>query len=641
MKNIHTKIFLFLLIVPIFSLGLYEYTLIDSETFQSYTVYTPTTPNATLAIESSNKWNCTDGTKYPNCVTSSGVTTQQAKFLIDQEGSNKYLVLYTNGYDAAQYRSVDLRWNHTNLSARTGSVDQYYTIQYKLRIESYGYDQTWGTGLGKVFTSVRDSNQWYDSPTHLGYTQFGGSYSYNTLTNYTKLKYGASPVGFGVFDWKLDRFNGVESPQACYIRDFVWHELTKIYHFNASNYADISVYVDGNLCYQEKIDDQVVSGTPFYILYFSSSGDVIADYDDIKIYDGKYVPQPYFGAYYFNCPSAGCLYYDDFQYTFYDYLGKYAYESVSSSSLYQPYTRESKLYLNETFLQHDFIPNTATAISGTVKFIINDSSPNPIDFDKPIYYYFGISCNKSSELGVYENPFFFNVYFMRDDNYTLSENKSVMIVYSNNKVLGSYINNGGDIIVIDFDYDRTVNTAYFKISQKFTDNFKFTLADSDDFIVKTDSCNGFTGIEMGMIENDYSKAQSEYIGIDLVYVYDDSVSSQNPIFSNITVNDSIIKGNVDDKIKDMAYTLGFRTKSGKLFFWLIIMFVFMAFLFNSNAPSSAKIIGAPIVGIGFLVLGFYLGFIDTIVFAFIILVIAILGALVVQRIFTGSGSQGA
>ena len=101
----------------------------------------------------------------------------------------------------------------------------------------------------------------------------------------------------------------------------------------------------------------------------------------------------------------------------------------------------------------------------------------------------------------------------------------------------------------------------------------------------------------------------------------------------------MVEGNADEYLHNAAKTLGFKTTSTKLFFWIIIMFLgILAISTRKELDSGGKTMGIGAVIILGVISGFYLKFIPTAVFIFLLFVMAVVASIVWYKIF-GSGAN--
>ncbi len=257
-------------------------TLVDSEDFESYTIYNDSTP-VDKFINESDKWDCADVSKRPSCITNQGSSkTTYAKYQIEEDAcDNSYLHVYALQYPNAtddDYKYIRLIWNNDN-ATQVGSSAHNYTLKYRFKINAHqfgsfdnwpGYLNAWSALW--TYTVTLGSQEF-------GLTGTGG----NWLSNMTGSTFAAIRG-----EYYYDRLKPDEPDTNCYISDGMWHEITNYLKFNSTQYLiNFSVYVDGELCWDRLTKyPYTTTSIPFQQLspYVRKIWDV--SYDDIRIYDG-------------------------------------------------------------------------------------------------------------------------------------------------------------------------------------------------------------------------------------------------------------------------------------------------------------------------------------------------------------------
>ena len=348
-----------------------------------------------------------------------------------------------------------------------------------------------------------------------------------------------------------------------------------------------------------------------------------------------------------NCPYTNCLFYDDFNYYDYYDLAYADWTQYTDSAI----VRDKVLYLNSSYdfasglpiIEHTIASHTSDEYGKVVsvtQFNI-DKNTTPTSMDEPdndfIVYRNTALCNGSY-------AFTWNVYFIRDDAWTGSENRTVVNLYSWQnaapKLLGTFTQQNGEYFLVKNEIDYSENKAYLTIIRQ--EDVQSGFIPLSMFSQELEfPCEQVTSFELGRrdLEN---VVNDEFVSIEKVFWYgvveEDEDNDYDFVYSNQTTQeDAIVKGDIGEDLHNAAFSLGFKTTATKLLFWIIICGFAAAMLVHSNTSKTTKQVGIVAVIIAGIIAGFYLKFVPTIVFVFMLFVVALAGAFVVQRALTGTG----
>jgi hypothetical protein len=225
----------------------YAYTLIDSETFETYTNWAQGSNPSSFLSESTDVWLCTSTYTTNGCAKCAvGGCTGTGNFSIQNTGINNWMSIYSLGIDyiTPKYYEVSLDWNSensTNFSYQNTSTD--FIFKYDVRLVSA--DTTVGGG-GNTYRShfamdyARSIGGINDKLT-IG---LGGTNLAINDSNFQRIhSYGVNPYAA---NWATP----ATPASACDISDGDWHTIVARYRTNAT-YALLNwtLFVDGNSCY--------------------------------------------------------------------------------------------------------------------------------------------------------------------------------------------------------------------------------------------------------------------------------------------------------------------------------------------------------------------------------------------------------
>lgn len=579
-----------------------------------------------LFAESDNKFSCVSS--YPTCVQSTGAGTGTASFEVKQEFDNKYINLYSNGGDNSGYRTVRLYWDHTNSSAVTDTGE--YTIQVRMRINSYFDTFPSGTNLRNAYAGVSENFVYDSSAIPVIYT---GAVVENNDELHQRIR---------------GKYKGlVTTPlnSSCDINDGEWHYINAIYDFDTIPPYDINLInltVDGVDCesYGAQTGISLPSNlAPLNLMTLYSSGSYDIDLDELKVYNGKvfFPPELLYDDIITDCPISNCLFYDDFEdNTVTGWTGDINNTDVIDGVLYFEKQTDDRIIENN-INGHDF--NSVVAIH---EILFNDTTtPDEINKDSiDNFYIYQIRsyCAETDNI-----IFSYNLVITKDDVYTGSENSSVMTIFVNpliggNRQIGSLvIENGKELIIKNgYDYINQKAGLNFLFTDDIITGFNPDLSFNQEFLTP---CQEISGISVERRDN---ADLNGFAGFDRIYWYGlgDSVVSDDFIYETINqtnISNAIVPENLDDLLHNSAFTLGFRSSGMLMLFWLLLMVGVIVWLVSAIGNDSATKYIIFIAALMLLIIGWYLKFIPTIVFTFIIFAIVVLGAFIFKSLLSGGG----
>lgn len=334
---------------------------------------------------------------------------------------------------------------------------------------------------------------------------------------------------------------------------------------------------------------------------------------------------------------------------------------------------------NVNTLQNGWIRNTNVTIVNNSQLFFNPSTlTNPIiyhtffnnDVYNSVYYYLTFKLNyfdlpQSMNLSLNQNNGYIYSTDLICDNSNLSVYNLKMYVYgnvnnpletdfyvftnNNNFInpIGTYTVNNGDTVVFRFLYSKV--TQKFLISEQSSSyplfsinrlyDFGNILMDAHDF---QNECDKFSGVVLQRA--DYNSNLTIYdIGIDNVLIQGNQPANteinQYPfVYENqTTLNESLIKTDVGETLQNIAFSIGFKTTATKILFWFMIMLllIFLVLVKGNDLGSIGKTVLISFIIILGIILGWYLGFIPTVILVFLIFCIAVLGAILIQKLISG------
>jgi len=408
------------------------------------------------------------------------------------------------------------------------------------------------------------------------------------------------------------------------------------------NITQINLFLDGVL--YESIETNLryicsgVSQSDITPLYFISQAGFNVNYDNIKLYRGDILTDDFTGS--FTCPYENCIYYDGF-----DYVENYSLNGAGYVGGYNDFyiDGDSKIYPNaNSYISHGLTDYSYNKIENNQIFkIFSNYTPESLDTDT-LYYSFSDVCengNTVSEIIVlfdyYDNTSSIYSGYETSINFFRSGNTGAM--YS----IGSLIVMNGQNFGFSRIYDTTLNKYYMNFYSNSNYETGF-LPQSSQYVYNFNSpCDkiSYFQIERGGnsdIKNFYAIEELSYTGSML-----DSETGLEFLYTNETKNnESTIKTDVGENLHNIAFSGGFKTSATKMLFWFLLMGLCLFFLIHAeNVDNLVKVLGAIFVIVVGFVSGYFLKFIPTIVFAFVLLIFSVVVSIAFVKIFKGDSSS--
>lgn len=191
------------------------------------------------------------------------------------------------------------------------------------------------------------------------------------------------------------------------------------------------------------------------------------------------------------------------------------------------------------------------------------------------------------------------------------------------------------IIKNSFDYQNQRVGLNFLTDKDVTAGFNPDITFTQDFLQQCSLMGGVT------IERRDSTQVDGFVGIDRIYYYGQVTQTGDDDFifehQNETLrNESLIKTDLDEDLHNMANTLGFRSVGMQILFWILLSGALIMMFVSEFEDKQAKTIIIFFGVVLMVAVGWYIKFIPTILFMFIIFVIAVFGALAIQRLLSSS-----
>lgn len=625
--NIQNLLILFFIFLSVFVSGAFG--IVDSENFELY----DTGKNYTdLFTTSSGKWSCVDGaTCIKNQCGGGGI----ADFYIENVNANKFLSMWSfgEGCAGAGYKEVRMTWNHSNTSNIGNAPNKSITLRIRInefRHSLLGFPNTFAGAdtLNPSFTI--NTNEIYGG-SRKAIFGLGRIMSY-VPDNFTRLR--------PYFDF--DRMKPEESSCSLGMYYNKWHDVVIQYITNTTHHTEVKIFVDGIECinYEESFLWGITH--TFDEIRISTTGAFNMSIDDIKIYDTLINPmdttqEPMI----LNCPVGNCIFYDD-----YTYIQNY---NLSQADYYigtEDFVTTGDGYVwgnasgNIQIMYYDFEESTGDydIINNLVKFQINATYPTPPQLiDDFVAYRISTLCDTNIPVYTY------NIFITLDYDFWNNVNDTLVNIYSvkNSELvtLGTLIVDNGDYFIITNQINKITQTGTLNIIRKI-DVLENDLGSLDYKIGLDAQCSNITGFVIHRRDN--LESITDFLKIDKIFYYGDYVQTEEGYVYETTnetnINDSLIKTNIDDMLHNASFTLGFRSNGMKMFFWLLIIVGLIMIVVSADVPSTIKPFIIGFILIMGIVIGWYIKFIPTGVFSLIIFIIALVGAIVLQRLFSSSGS---
>ena len=587
-----------------------------------------------LRAESLEKWQCGTGFGITSCNKNIGAGTGTSNLNLATESGNQFLrSIATNGV-AFNYKQVSALWNHTDI---TTGVDAF-TIVYDIRMNSYSDTIACGgekkRGYAGLTLPITNSLRYDTSDTAVSYL---GNLNECTDESNNRLR-GRQDS----FDQTVPLVNA-----SCDVNDGNFHTVIQQFNYNSTPALEsVVMYVDGVNCQNYTAENSPSFVTsPLTQFNIDSQAEYSIDIDNLAVYDGLIFASDLIAPALqdvITCPIDNCIFYDDFEDNdvsdWSDFVGS---TQVIDGVLYWDLDVSGFRFISNDFLDYD-----RDLVTGIVEFFVNDTiTPNDLDVEETnnfMGYTITTQCDELSNVYTYQ------VIITRDDDFTLSENRSLFNVFVSSdgdlRNLGVLTVNNGENIIVKNDFNRL--TQQVGLNFITAQDFDLNQVPDIDFIQNYDvQCNQLKRIKLDRFG--FADADT-FVGFDRIFYYtqegltpDDEFIYRNES-DRVLRNESIIPDDLDEKLHSGAETLGFRSTGMKMLFWIFLFVIFIYWIIeqlniNSSGMKTA-IVGT--LGLIMIVIGWYIKFIPTIVFAFLLFVVAIMGALVFQRIFTGSNPSG-
>lgn len=590
-----------------------------------------------LYTQSNGFWECSSNGNLPKCRDTVGTGAGSTGWSI-KGTSNKYMNIYATGWDMSGYELTTFKLNPDGIPLLSTSVDTAITLQYDIRLNNYESDN-FGGDINNLGAGFWTTDNYISGATQRFFTSNMGSVqNFISQEQYQRIRGISGSANF---------IGTYPQNSSCDVNDGDWHQVNNIFYHNTSQLLfKHEIYIDGVLCYQNNLSvDSVSYSKMFQDLHLDVLGVFNIDIDNIKFYTGaksnEDVTASEEGTELLNCPVDNCIFYDDF--TTYDNgdtvdSGGWTYFPESSIVF------DNRLFLDNSYdfpiIQHTFLDNNYDLIYGVVDFETNNTE-TPVNLqDLNNFVSYGITTYCYSDNIV----FTYNVYIFQDLDFTQDNNRTIYNVYTvldgKLRQLATLTPENGDNIIIKNSFDmqnQKVSMNYITYSD-IERNFIPDVSFSQDFF---SPCSKLSYTE---IERRDDSEMNYFFGINKIFYYgEDFISNDedNDIFVNVepvSINDSLVKVNIEELLHNGAASLGFRTTAGKFIFFCLVMFLFVFALYQSDVSDSAKKLVSPFFIILFITGGWYFKFVPTIVFMFLILIIAIIGAVVYQKTFTASNN---
>jgi hypothetical protein len=653
MKTKLIVLILLSLLLPIVS----AQTLIDSENFDNYTIYQTgfnVFDSRDLFInQSAGKWDCMINSRRPNCIYSVGTPTSSmiANYSIESWGypeTNNFLSLWALAGDYTNYRTVSLWWDHTNFTfPNQGNMTYTFRIRYRDWMVSYVPNPYTVYNYGGFdFRNARNAGSY---PT-LSFIS-GKNNAWTDVENVSRNFLAENTNSI------LMTAQWIAEPQ-CKITDGRIHDIVYQYRYNPTTALyDAIVYDNGGLCAN-------VSCAAIISLPDIRDGWEIKvgsrykmDIDDLKVYLGTKqpnTPESYeVGENLGFCPITSCLFFDDFNLYSSNYTANFsiAHPTAPNDNGWT-YAEglvniiNDDLYLNSSVwgtqgrnadMSHLLMSHSEyESIASIIQFRLNGSAPTPATMENEyVSYRFNTYCDN----GITSSSI--PVYFVRNDDWTYSENATAINVYvSENglRLLGTLTLKNTQSFYIKEQYDyRTSNIKINIIRDIDAQDFG-----NDDFMFLSpmmQSCRvaSFT-IQRGDIQN----PEDHFVGIDKVYFYGIPSINGETIFQYVNetaFNDSIVKTDIGEEIQNGITSLGIRTTASKIFLWALLTVITIIGVAKSALPDNGKIFGLMVSQFALTIAMFYFQLLPAALFAVIMFIYAIASALALYTIF--GNKQGA
>lgn len=352
-----------------------------------------------------------------------------------------------------------------------------------------------------------------------------------------------------------------------------------------------------------------------------------------------------------NSPRSDCLFYDDMSYvnlynlSLSGYIWNPELWTIGNELLYNNYDITKFNAIGHEFEVTDYDYNSVffdyiiKAESGTTPPTM-DRSLNPDNFTYLMYQFYTF-CNKALL-----NEFV--LIFIADSNETGSTSNSYMNLYDVSsgdlRPFGTYLITNGEEVTIHGEI--FLNEKFYQISLLGSSSFNMFNEVGHNVVFPMPLDTTCTPDTFRIIRDSTFIEDDNYISIDTISfwgstsIVSDAGTPDDYEFEygNETLQDNaLIEGAVGEILHNLAFTLGFKSNAGKLLFWLLLILVLCIIgSYNIKARSTQGfLIGFTIIfGV---VIGWYFKFLPPVLFAFLILIVSIVGAIFISKLSHSGG----
>jgi hypothetical protein len=632
--------------------------------FAANKVYTQDFENLSIGYNITN-FNANDiFCQDSNCVVTPTGPTGTARAIIMDEGGNQFLRLESNHTQSLNSnRAARVKLNTTDIFF-WNATDIIYKFQMRVIDENvyknfgdpsrlgddgvniFAFSPTYSLSSNHIIvSSTAGYNQnpialnWIDGSDNQSYASLEYVMSMFTTTSFSP--YNAIPSGNSN---EYYNYMGI-----CHMGQNEWTDVVIKYDIvrnglNENNITNMKIYLDNTLCYDLDIPAsvQIVRADVYKMFDFMFYAKTFTyDIDDFMAYtefdNNVLIEDDLAAASSSTCPFPNCVFYDNFDYPinatkwFYPIIANLQVTNIDDIM----YFGNSGYNNIETYDFEDYSDDLDIVIDFNLN--ATDITPSYLK-NTPIQLQMDFKCEDSGEI---VNSLIVTV--TRNDAFTGAANKSIIGFYdlegSDLTSIGQIKYNNGETSRIRIEYSFTDDKLYYNI---FNTELSYWSRLSNNGFLSRDMVEDCSRIETIYFNRlDSSNFNYGYFGVDTIAAYTDK-NSFSEIMSDYygdDFNTSAIDNktvSIDDILQNAASGFGFSSAGGKLLFWLIIMVLCtgLAMLFIKTDGIIKAFIGA-IVFIGMFIVGWSMSFISTSVFAFIILVAAIIIGFFVKSQLTG------
>ena len=590
-------------------------TLVDSEDFESYSLYAT---NDSFITESGGKWNCSNPLQYPSCneVLGTGLGEVGYSIQYDEAEESQYFLLYSINGDSVNYNILNINFDMDN---STENIFNNFSMTYKIKLN--GYSTLTGNGWGSWFMIRHTPDN--DISLNEVLAEGMGGIQDKTENNNTDLRMTHDSPNF------LYPINSLTD-----ISDGEWHYITIHYIFSGNTINRIEHYLDGiftdsrNIGYSNWAN--YTSKTPFFEeLNFNVKRSYSVGIDDLKMYEVLVTPSFALESL-SNCPTESCLYYDEFEIynNYIDFLVKGYIGNLENAIFFN----NSQLLFNGTsedypYFKHNLKDDIYETIEGVMLIDLNyDITPEEF-IETPYTLLYSLKCDNDFEV---HN---INMAFINDELFTGSNDSTVLHFYSSDNLqsLGTYTILNSNKIAIKFDYNDVTNQYGITVNQnKILQNLGFSNTPDFRNNYNLNNCDYFTDIEVRRRDYRDNDSTNSYIGIDKFWIYGTSTPTIEST-EYINTSEFVVEKDWEETTKNGIENLGFRSIVSKLMLVAFVI-IFLLVIFSDLPKEQYKAV-AGVSTIAVLIVGFYIELIPKEIFIFFIFIVAIIGALLLTFAF--------